>query len=118
MNLLHKKSILECTELEERIHQAETKQLLQKILSLPNFDCDFEVTFEDDYHKEMNDPLFYESNLHRISDFLETRDIKNGVDTLLTKDNHLAFRAFGENYTAKGKDGILTTLVKDGCPLI
>ncbi len=56
MNLLHKKSILECTELEERIHQAETIQLLEKILSLPNFDCDFEVTFEDDYHKEMNDP--------------------------------------------------------------
>ncbi|HEM4331307.1 TPA: hypothetical protein U1Y15_001963, partial [Streptococcus suis] len=103
MNLLHKKSILDCTELEEHIHQVETKQLLQKILSLPNFDCDFEVTFEDDYHKEMNDPLFYESNLHRISDFLETRDIKNGVDTLLTKDNHLAFRAFGENYSARGK---------------
>lgn len=31
MNLLHKKSILECTELEERIHQVETNQLLQKI---------------------------------------------------------------------------------------
>jgi hypothetical protein len=69
MNLLHKKSILDCTELEEHIHQVETNQLLQKILSLLNFDCDFEVTFEDDYHKEMNDPLFYESNLHRISDF-------------------------------------------------
>ena len=26
MNLLHKKSILDCTELEERIHQAETNQ--------------------------------------------------------------------------------------------
>lgn len=115
MNLLHKKSILDCTELEEHIHQVETNQLLQKILSLPNFDCDFEVTFEDDYHKEMNDPLFYESNLHRISDFLETRDIKNGVDTLLTKDNHLAFSAFGENYSARGKDGILTTLVTVKC---
>ena len=69
MNLLHKKSILDCTELEERIHQAETNQLLERILSLPNFDCEFEVTFEDDYHKEMNDALFYESNLHRISDF-------------------------------------------------
>ncbi|MFW5458770.1 hypothetical protein [Streptococcus hyovaginalis] len=48
MNLLHKKSILDCTELEEHIHQVETNQLLQKILSLPNFDCDFEVTFEDE----------------------------------------------------------------------
>ncbi|MGT2887112.1 hypothetical protein N1495_04060 [Streptococcus didelphis] len=115
MNLLHKKSILDCTELEERIHQAETNQLLEKLLSLPNFDCDFEVTFEDDYHKKMNYPLFYESNLHRISDFMETRDIKNGVDTLLTEANHLAFRAFGQHYTAEGKDGILTTLITVKC---
>ena len=73
------------------------------------------MTFEDDYHKEMNDPLFYESNLHRILDFMEIRDLKNGVDTLLTEDNHLAFRAFGEHYTAGGKDGILTTLVTVKC---
>ena len=46
---------------------------------------------------------------------METRDIKNGVDTLLTKDNHLAFRAFGENYSARGKEGILTTLVTVKC---
>ncbi|GAY70412.1 hypothetical protein ScFU149_10650 [Streptococcus canis] len=115
MNLLHKKSILDCSELEERIHQAETNQLLEMITSLPNFDCDFEVTFEDDYHKKMNYPLFYESNLHQISDFIETRDIKNGVDTLLTEDNHLSFRAFGQHYTAEGKDGILTTLITVKC---
>ncbi|CIW21267.1 Tn5253 hypothetical protein [Streptococcus pneumoniae] len=27
----------------------------------------------------------------------------------------MAFRAFGENYTARGKDGILTTLVTVKC---
>ena len=37
MNLLHKKSILDCTELEERIHQAETNQLLERILITPQF---------------------------------------------------------------------------------
>ena len=58
---------------------------------------------------------YLRTNLHRISDFLETRNIKNGVDTLLTKDNHLAFRAFGQNYTARGKEGILTTLVTVKC---
>ncbi len=35
MNLLHKKSILDCTELEERIHQAETNQLLQRYCRSP-----------------------------------------------------------------------------------
>ncbi|MFX3885035.1 hypothetical protein ACJBU8_11585, partial [Streptococcus suis] len=33
----------------------------------------------------------------------------------LTKDNHLAFRAFGENYSARGKEGNLTTLVTVKC---
>lgn len=37
MNLLHKKSILDCTELEERIHQAETIQLLEKNSITPQF---------------------------------------------------------------------------------
>ena len=37
MNLLHKKSILDCTELEERIHQAETNQLIGKDTITPQF---------------------------------------------------------------------------------
>ncbi|BBA92539.1 hypothetical protein SR187_4655 [Streptococcus ruminantium] len=81
------------------------------IASLPNYDCDIDVTFEDDYHKEMNYPLAYESNLHRIFEFIETQDIKNGVDTYLTDENNLAFRAFGQHYMANGKDGLLTTLI-------
>ena len=71
--------------------------------------------FEDDYHKEMNYPLAYESNLHRIFEFIETQDIKNGVDTYLTDENDLAFRAFGQHYMANGKDGLLTTLITVKC---
>ena len=115
MNLLHKKSILDCTELEERIHQAETIQLLEKILSLPNFDCDFEVTFEDDYHKEMNYPLAYESNLHRIFEFIETQDIKNGGDAFLTDENHLAFRTYGQLYKYKGQYEMVQCLITIKC---
>ena len=59
----------------------------------------------------MNVPLAYESNLHRIFEFIETQDIKNGVDTYLTDENNLAFRAYGQHYVAKGKDGLLTTLI-------
>lgn len=111
MKLLHTKSIRECTELEEAIHQAEVERFSEMIASLPNYDCDIDVTFEDDYHKEMNYPLAYESNLHRIFEFIETQDIKNGVDTYLTEENDLAFRAFGQHYVANGKDGLLTTLI-------
>ncbi|MGF1399770.1 hypothetical protein [Streptococcus infantarius] len=111
MKLLHSKSIRNCTDLEEAIHQAEVERFLEMIASLPNYDCDIDVTFEDDYHKEMNYPLAYESNLHRIFEFIETQDIKNGVDTYLTDENNLAFRVFGQHYMANGKDGLLTTLI-------
>lgn len=115
MKLLHKESIRTCSELDEAIHQAEVERLTERLLTLPNYDCEMIVTFEDDYHKEMNLPLYYESNLHRIMDFIEMRDIKNGVDTLVTSDNHLAFRTYGENYTHEGKEGILTSLVTVKC---
>lgn len=115
MKLLHKESIRTCSELDEAIHQAETDQIMEVIFSMPDYDCEIDVTFEDSYHKKINLPLYYESNLHRIMDFLETRDIKNGVDALVTNDNHLAFRAYGQSYTHEGKEGILTSLVVVKC---
>ena len=115
MKLLHTKSIRECTELEEVIHQAEVERLSEVIASLPNYDCDIDVTFEDEYHKEMNVPLAYESNLHRIFEFIETQDIKNGVDTYLTEENDLAFRAYGQRYSWNEKSDVVTTLITVKC---
>lgn len=115
MKLLHKKSILECSELDEKIHQAEMNQLMDMLLSLPNYDWDIEVSFEDDYHKDKREPLFYESNLHRIFEFIEAQDIKNGVDTFLTDEHHLAFRAYGQGYFHKGKEGLITSLLTVKC---
>lgn len=115
MKLLHKTPILVCSDLEEVIHQAEVERMTEMLFSLPNYDCEITVTFEDSYHKKINLPLYYESNPQRIMDFLETRDIKNGVDALVTNDNHLAFRAYGQSYTHEGKEGILTSFVVVRC---
>lgn len=115
MKLLLKESIRTCSDLDEAIHQAETDRIMEVIFSMSDYDCEIDVTFEDDYYKKMNLPLYYESNLHRIMDVIEMRDIKNGVDTLVTNDNHLAFRTYGENYTHEGKEGILTSLVVVRC---
>lgn len=115
MKLLHKESIRTCSDLDEAIHQAETDQIMEVIFSMPDYDCEIDVTFEDSYHKKMNLPLYYESNLHRVFEFLEERDIKNGVDSFLTEDGDLAFRAYGQNYTHQGKDGVLTSLVTVKC---
>ncbi|MBS4750408.1 hypothetical protein KG091_04880 [Carnobacteriaceae bacterium zg-ZUI78] len=115
MKLLHKQSILGLQDLDEAIHHAEMDQLMLTILELPNYDCDIFVTFEDEAHKENKEPLAFESNIHRIFDVVEAQDIKNGVDAFLTSDHHLAFRAYGQSYTAEGKDGLLTTLVTVKC---
>ncbi|MEW4353501.1 hypothetical protein AB1I63_01170 [Streptococcus pneumoniae] len=112
MQLLHKQSILGLEELDEAIHHAEMDQLMLEILDLPNYDCDIFVTVEEGSQKE---PMAYESNLHRIFEIVEAEDIKNGVDALLTSDNHLAFRAYGQHYTAQEKEGNLTTLITVKC---
>ncbi|WP_303973054.1 hypothetical protein [Streptococcus merionis] len=112
MQLLHKQSILGLEELDEAIHHAEMDQLMLEILDLPNYDCDIFVTVEEGSQKE---PMAYESNLHRIFEIVEAQDIKNGVDALLTSDNHLAFRAYGQHYTSQGKEGNLTTLITVKC---
>ena len=66
MKALNKESILDCDELETELHDAEIKQLDEQIFLMPNYPCEFEVTFLDDYHKKHNYPLFYESYLQNI----------------------------------------------------
>lgn len=38
MKLLHTKSIRECTELEEAIHQAEVDNIMNLVFALPDYD--------------------------------------------------------------------------------
>ena len=78
---------------------------------MPNYPCEFEVTFLDDYHKKHNYPLFYESYLQNIMEFLESQDIKNGADAFVDDNQNLVFVLYGQGYRAEGKEGILTTQV-------
>ena len=59
---------------------------MNKYFLMPNYPCEFEVTFLDDYHKKHNYPLFYESYLQNVMEFLESQDIKNGADAFV--DDH------------------------------
>lgn len=52
MKDLNKESILDCDELDTELHAAEIKQLDEQIFLMPNYPCEFEVTFLDDYHKK------------------------------------------------------------------
>ncbi|HEL0599755.1 TPA: hypothetical protein TUT13_001799 [Streptococcus equi subsp. zooepidemicus] len=115
MTLLHTKSIRECTELEEAIHQAEMDNIMNLVFELPDYDCELSVTCIDDYHKNHWSPYFLESNLHRVQELLQNEDLKNGVDVFVTQENDLAFKAYGQSYTYQGNVGVLTALVTVTC---
>lgn len=44
-------------------------------------------------------------------EFLESQDIKNGVDAFVDDNQNLVFILYGQGYRAEGKEGILTTQV-------
>ncbi len=115
MNLLHTKSIRECTELEEAIHQAEVDNIMNLVFALPDYDCELSITYIDDYHKNHWSPYFLESNLHRVEELLQNEDLKNGVDIFVTEENDLAFKAYGQSYTYQESGGVLTALVTVTC---
>ncbi|EFY02725.1 Uncharacterised protein [Streptococcus dysgalactiae subsp. dysgalactiae] len=115
MKILHSKSIIECTELEEVIHQAEMDNIMNLVFELPDYDCELSVTYIDDYHKNHWSPYFLESNLHRVQELLQNEDLKNGVDVFVTEENDLAFKAYGQSYTYQGNVGVLTALVTVTC---
>ena len=111
MKALNKESILDCDELETELHDAEMIQLDEQIFLMPNYPCEFEVKFLDFYHKKHNYPLFYESYLQNIMEFLESQDIKNGADAFVDDNHNLVFVLYGQGYRSEGKEGILTTQV-------
>ncbi|HEO6617305.1 TPA: hypothetical protein VBA37_000421 [Streptococcus agalactiae] len=115
MTLLHTKSIRECTEPEEAIHQEEMDNIMNLVFELPDYDCELSVTYIDDYHKNYWSPYFLETNLHRIEELLQNEDLINGVDVFLTEENDLAFKVYGQSYSYQENVGILTALVTVTC---
>ena len=109
--LLFTTSAFGADEYQTWVHDQEFENLMDQVFELPNYKVDLDVTFLDEYHKEHNYPLFYESFLHNVFDFMESRDIKNGVDMYLDEEQHLFFVAYGQGYHANGKDGTITTKV-------
>lgn len=73
MKALNKESILDCDELETQLHDAEIKQLDEQIFLMPNYPCEFEVTFLDDYHKKHNYPYFTNPTFKTLWNSLKVR---------------------------------------------
>lgn len=55
------------------------------------------------HHKKQNYPLFYESYLQNVMEFLESQDIKNGVDAFVDDHQNLVFILYGQGIEQRGK---------------
>ena len=52
MKLLNSKSILDCDEFEEEIHNKEAQEILESLLKYPNYDCAAIIKYFDEANKD------------------------------------------------------------------
>ena len=79
--LLNTKSIIECDEYEEVIHNKEIEMIENEICRLPNYNCLVVFRYVDEYLSMM-----------------EYSDIKNGIDIKIGDNNILTITAYGQAY--------------------
>ena len=96
MRLLNTKSILDCDEFEEEVHNQETQDILSKLSNYPNYDCAAIIKYFDEANKDKK-PIIKSCNLHNCDEMIEYVDSKNGVDIALV-ENFLTFIVYGQNY--------------------
>ena len=95
MDLLNSKTILDCDEKEEEIHNEEIERFLKLILNLPNYECAMIFKREDlNNQKEIIKACMF----HEVLDNIDYVDIKNGVD-LFVEDGILHIYCYGQHYT-------------------
>lgn len=101
MKLLNSKSILDCDEFEEEIHNKETQEILEGLLKYPNYDCAAIIKYFDEVNKD-KEPIIKQCKLHSCDEMIEYVVFKDGVDLALVED-YLTFIVYGQGYTV-GED--------------
>ena len=96
MRLLNTKSILDCDEVEEEIHNRETQDILSKLSNYQNYDCAAIIKYFDEANKD-KEPIIKSCNLHNCDEMIEYVDSKNGVDVAIVED-FLTFIIYGQEY--------------------
>lgn len=95
--LLNSKSIIDCDEYEEVMHNNEIELIAEKVCKLPNYDCAVVIKYKDIAHKDKQDTIM-SCNLHDFLEMAEYVDIKNGIDLKIGDNNLLTIRAYGQGY--------------------
>ena len=97
MILLNSKSIFQCDELDEEIHNKEIQDAIDEVISYKDFDCALICKYQDIGHKNIEQRID-SCCFSELLEHLGTRDIKNGVD-LYTDGQYLVFLVYGQGYT-------------------
>ncbi len=97
MILLNSKSILQCDESEEEIHNKEIQDAIDEIIAYKDYDCALICKYQDIGHKNI-DQRIDSCCFSEVLEYLGTRDIKNGLD-LYTDGQYLVFLVYGQGYT-------------------
>ena len=106
MKLLNTKSILECNEDEEEVHNQETNNFLELLMQKDNHDCTVLIKSFDEAHKN-EEPIIKSCKLYDCQEMLKYVDIKNGVD-VANVDGYFTFITYGQCYSLNGIQYMVT----------
>lgn len=105
MKLLNSKSILDCNEKEEEMHNEEINNYLESFISKNNYECAVLIKSFDEIHKN-SEPIIKSCMLHDCQEMLEYVDIKNGVD-IADVDGYFTFLTYGQCYVVNGQQHMI-----------
>lgn len=108
MKLLNTKSILDCNENEELIHNQEIEDILEDIYGLENYDCAVIFKHVDQAHNHKED-IIKPCQLYDFMEMIEYVDFKNGIDFAVEDNGVFVVVAYGQGYELDGKYHLIET---------
>lgn len=107
MKLLNKKSIIDCNDTEQVIHNHEIDKILNRLRYYQDFECAAIFKNFDETNKE-KEPVIKQCNLYNCLDMVQYADTKNGIDLVLV-ENFLTFICYRQEYSMEDGVHIKTT---------
>lgn len=108
MKLLNTKSVLDCDEQKELIHNQEIEKILNEVYQLENYDCAIIFKHIDEAHKKKED-VIKPCQLYDFMEMVEYVDFKNGIDFAVEDNGVFVVIAYGQGYELNGNYQLIET---------
>lgn len=110
--MLNTRSIFDCEDDDEIAkHTEEIQEAIDKVIKYKDYPCALICKYQDEYHKQFKEKI-YDCYLSELFEEMQRFDIKNGVDMCIDEDGYINFIIYGQNYTYKEKDYLITMAMK------